>query len=78
MTEVYLDLGVTLRLGTAAEVETEVWGWGWNEHGNLGVGTTDDIKLPARIWPGARGGAGRVVGIWAGCGTSWIAFERWD
>jgi protein ATS1 len=64
--------------GTAAEVETEVWGWGWNEHGNLGVGTTDDIKLPARIWPGARGGAGRVVGIWAGCGTSWIAFERWD
>jgi len=64
--------------GAETEVEMEVWGWGWNEHGNLGVGTTEDIKLPARIWPPASGGndrLGKAVGIWAGCGTSWIALE---
>jgi protein ATS1 len=61
--------------GIAAEVETEVWGWGWNEHGNLGTGTTEDINLPIRIWPGLLSGGdilGRAVSVWAGCGTSWI------
>ena len=63
---------------TTTEVETEVWGWGWNEHGNLGVGSTEDISLPTRIWPGrscSNNDVGRAVGIWAGCGTSWIALE---
>jgi len=67
--------------GIATENEMEVWGWGWNEHGNLGIGTTDDIRLPSRIWPGTTGEgdrAGRAVGIWAGCGTSWIALELQD
>jgi protein ATS1 len=60
------------------EDETEVWGWGWNEHGNLGVGTTDDIRLPTQIWPGPLerdDRLGTAVGVWAGCGTSWIALE---
>lgn len=60
--------------------ETEVWGWGWNEHGNLGIGTTEDIVLPSKIWPSAPVGDletfRRAVGIWAGCGTSWIALEQ--
>ena len=63
----------------AHDAEREVWGWGWNEHGNLGLGTTDDVALPRRIWPdtfGASSIRGTVVGIWAGCGTSWIAIER--
>lgn len=54
---------------------TEVWGWGWNEHGNLGIGTTDDVALPTKIWPTSEAPNDRVVGIWAGCGTSWIAIN---
>ncbi|KAJ7784591.1 regulator of chromosome condensation 1/beta-lactamase-inhibitor protein II [Mycena metata] len=52
---------------------TEVWGWGWNEHGNLGLGTTEDIRAPAKIWQ-SQGLQGEV-GIWAGSGTSWIVVQ---
>jgi protein ATS1 len=65
--------------GLAPEDNTEVWGWGWNEHGNLGTGTIADSKLPTKIWPGPFGGdetLGRAIGIWAGCGTSWMAIEH--
>jgi len=62
--------------------KTEVWGWGWNEHGNLGTGTTDDLMLPQRIWPTSTWmestAQETAVGIWAGCGTSWIAIQRPD
>jgi protein ATS1 len=55
---------------------TEVWGWGWNEHGNLGVGTTEDVRLPIKIWPAESSQAqGGNVGIWAGSGTSWIVVQ---
>ncbi|ESK94625.1 secretion-regulating guanine nucleotide exchange factor-like [Moniliophthora roreri MCA 2997] len=58
----------------------EVWGWGWNEHGNLGVGTTDDIGIPVRVWPFTENvetaRQSKVVDIWAGCGTSWIAIQN--
>ncbi|KAF9267761.1 RCC1/BLIP-II [Marasmius fiardii PR-910] len=57
----------------------EVWGWGWNEHGNLGIGSTEDIPIPVKIWPPGDTyltGAEQVVGIWAGCGTSWIAVKK--
>ncbi|KAJ7686865.1 regulator of chromosome condensation 1/beta-lactamase-inhibitor protein II [Mycena rosella] len=59
-----------------ASSSTEVWGWGWNEHGNLGVGTTEDVRLPAKIWPPklSQAPSGRV-GIWAGSGTSWIVIQ---
>jgi protein ATS1 len=65
----------------AQDVETEVWGWGWNEHGNLGNGTTEDVALPRKIWPDEarferQSGQKSVVGIWAGCGTSWIAIQQ--
>ncbi|KAJ7811776.1 regulator of chromosome condensation 1/beta-lactamase-inhibitor protein II [Mycena olivaceomarginata] len=55
---------------------TEVWGWGWNEHGNLGVGTTEDVRIPVKIWPreAEQATSGRV-GIWAGSGTSWIVIQ---
>ncbi|KAJ7871147.1 hypothetical protein B0H14DRAFT_2232006, partial [Mycena olivaceomarginata] len=29
----------------------EVWDWGWNEHGSLGVGTTEGVRIPVKIWP---------------------------
>lgn len=65
----------------------EVWAWGWNEHGNLGVGHTEDVLSPVCIWPNQRHssaseegkiGAGRVkvLDIWAGCGTSWLLVEE--
>lgn len=57
-------------------VGAEVWGWGWNEHGNLGLGHTDDVLAPALIWPqNLSVENSRVSSIWAGCGTSWIAVE---
>ena len=56
---------------------TEVWGWGWNEHGNLGTGDTKDVHLPIKIWPHDIENKGRVLDIWAGCGTSWIVVGEW-
>ncbi|KAL7284961.1 hypothetical protein ACG7TL_000050 [Trametes sanguinea] len=62
------------------EPRREVWGWGWNEHGNLGTGGTEDVDAPVRIWPPSgeeqRGKEGAVLGVWAGCGTSWILLQR--
>ncbi|PPQ69371.1 hypothetical protein CVT26_002526 [Gymnopilus dilepis] len=53
---------------------SQVWGWGWNEHGNLGLGHTEDVPAPVRLWPmGAD--VVDIHGIWAGSGTSWIAAE---
>ncbi|KAF7965083.1 hypothetical protein HWV62_45753 [Athelia sp. TMB] len=58
--------------------ETEVWAWGWNEHGTLGVGHTRDVdaRAPVGVWREGGGERGRAVGVWAGCGTSWVAVER--
>ncbi|KAJ6604974.1 regulator of chromosome condensation 1/beta-lactamase-inhibitor protein II [Mycena sp. CBHHK59/15] len=54
----------------------EVWGWGWNEHGNLGIGTTDDVRVPIRIWPRETSMIPQgAITIWAGSGTSWIAIQ---
>ena len=65
-----------------ARGKREVWGWGWNEHGNLGTGLLDDVSVPIKVWPPARlefeGIIGDVVGVWAGCGTSWIAVSSCD
>ena len=59
---------------------TEVWGWGWNEHGNLGTGSLDDVNVPIKTWPQSNVEperiTGDVVGVWAGCGTSWISFSK--
>ncbi|KAG6841575.1 hypothetical protein C0991_009610 [Blastosporella zonata] len=55
---------------------SEVWGWGWNEHGNLGIGTTENAFTPIQLWQPALAEGGKdvpeVVGIWGGSGTSWI------
>jgi protein ATS1 len=60
------------------ERKDEIWAWGWNEHGSLGTGTTKDVSLPKKIWP-EEGRAplqtARLLGAWAGCGTSWIVIE---
>ncbi|TDL26399.1 RCC1/BLIP-II [Rickenella mellea] len=64
---------------TAQQPSTAVWAWGWNEHGNLGLGHTDDVTSPTRVWPPAntpRGSEATVVGIYAGNGTSWIVVEE--
>lgn len=59
----------------------EVWGWGWNEHGNLALGHTEDVHTPCRIPTlganegGSEGESDRIVDVWAGCGTSWLATE---
>ncbi|TFK42166.1 regulator of chromosome condensation 1/beta-lactamase-inhibitor protein II [Crucibulum laeve] len=52
---------------SAGDPRDEVWGWGWNEHGNLGVGDTNDVSTPAKLWTSKA-----VTGIWGGNGTSWI------
>ncbi|KAG8850580.1 hypothetical protein FRB96_009671 [Tulasnella sp. 330] len=61
---------------------TELWAWGWNEHGNLGFGHKLDRHLPTIIDLSDSLQAvrdvtvrHRILDIWAGCGTSWIAME---
>ncbi|KAG7452063.1 RCC1/BLIP-II [Guyanagaster necrorhizus] len=62
-----------LALFDVVDGDPEVWGWGWNEHGNLGLGTTQDIRHPVKIWPrDSAPVSGNAVDIWAGPGTSWI------
>lgn len=58
-----------------------VYGWGWNEHGNLGLGHTQDVHTPTLIWPDSDFHdnfyySDNVSGIWAGCATSWIVVKR--
>lgn len=57
-----------------SRTHSDVFGWGWNEHGNLGVGNTEDIPIPVQIWHSSE--ASNVQGIWAGYGTSWICVEN--
>lgn len=52
----------------------EVWGWGWNEHGNLGVGSTESINDPTLIYRTSDGE--EVINVWAGYSTSWIAVQN--
>jgi protein ATS1 len=62
------------------ERRNQVWGWGWNEHGNLGTGSLDDVTVPVKIWPPSTTESeeiiGDALGVWAGCGTSWIAVSN--
>ncbi|KAF8346926.1 regulator of chromosome condensation 1/beta-lactamase-inhibitor protein II [Amanita rubescens] len=60
------------KTGTLEQRITEVWGWGWNEHGNLGLNTTDDAHAPVKLWPAKQGDPYNIIDIWAGCGTSWL------
>lgn len=75
-------------------------GWGWNEHGNLGLGHTNDaIDGPVVIpFPKVKDGSSapvglgrvdcesprensqscKIEGVWAGCGTSWLAVRYHD
>ncbi|KAI0052714.1 RCC1/BLIP-II [Auriscalpium vulgare] len=70
-------LSLITRRDRAGAEQTEVWGWGWNEHGNLGVGSLEDVHVPVQMWPSEFPVAvGEVIGIWAGCGTSWIVVRR--
>jgi len=62
-----------------SHARTEMWGWGWNEHGNLGTGSLEDANVPVKVWPPSTaesGGMTHVVGVWAGCGTTWIAVSN--
>jgi protein ATS1 len=53
-----------------------IYAWGWNEHGNLGLGHTDDVSVPMTIDFNFTGSQRlSPIGIWAGCGTSWMALE---
>ncbi|KAI5121841.1 hypothetical protein M0805_003274 [Coniferiporia weirii] len=70
---------VSLRKTSLEQVDsvcTEVYGWGWNEHGNLGLGHTNDMHVPSRVWPDSNDlHVGKVAGVWGGCATSWLAIE---
>lgn len=57
-----------------------VVGWGWNEHGNMGLGSLGNVTIPTQLWPREDIEAHdkypqRVIGIWAGCATSWLLVE---
>lgn len=60
--------------GTGEDGMQHVWGWGWNEHGNLATGSTDDVPLPTKCF--SINPKDHIVGVWAGCATSWIAVNR--
>lgn len=71
--------------------EQTLVGWGWNEHGNLGLGHTEDVLEGPVIVPLSTTGntdlvtgdieakgtlSHRIEGVWAGCGTSWVAVRH--
>ncbi|KAG8950677.1 hypothetical protein FRC04_007302 [Tulasnella sp. 424] len=66
---------VLLLLEKDADKTTDLYLWGWNEHGNLGLNHNQDVFTPLRL-PWTRGG--RIVDVWAGCGTSWLVVEEDD
>ena len=65
---------------SASQEGNLVVGWGWNEHGNMGLGSLGNITVPTQLWPRNDMEAynkypQRVIGIWAGCATSWLLVE---
>ena len=63
-------------------LEQKLLGWGWNEHGNMGLKHTEDVMSPTLISiPSIStpttidADPPKIAGIWAGCGTSWVAME---
>ncbi|KAL0951945.1 hypothetical protein HGRIS_008596 [Hohenbuehelia grisea] len=64
---------ILLQVTVDGHEKSEVWGWGWNEHGNLGNASTDDAHTPMRLFSSLSPPGAKVAGIWAGCGTSWVA-----
>ncbi|KAG9049319.1 hypothetical protein FS837_010638 [Tulasnella sp. UAMH 9824] len=66
---------VLLLLESENDETTDLYVWGWNEHGNLGLNNNQDAFAPSRLpWTGR----GRIVDVWAGCGTSWLVVEEND
>ncbi|KAF8194987.1 regulator of chromosome condensation 1/beta-lactamase-inhibitor protein II [Pholiota molesta] len=66
---------VLLLVAPTSTGPSQLWGWGWNEHGNLGVGHTDDVPAPIKLWA-PHGENSKIVDVWAGLGTSWICVEE--
>ena len=65
---------------SSSSQEDSVVGWGWNEHGNMGVGSVENIAIPTQLWPREdidtfNKYPQRVIGIWAGYATSWLLVE---
>ena len=50
-----------------------IYSWGWNEHGNCGVGSTENIFTPQRIKA-----EGRVVLVGAGSGHSFALIRNYS
>lgn len=65
---------VCLKNAEGSITANEVWAWGWNEHGNLGIGSTQDINDPTLIYRASDGE--KVIDVWAGYSTSWIAVQK--
>lgn len=53
----------------------KVLAWGWNEHGNLGLGHTENVFEPTSVWqsPPASSASSTQPRVFAGSGTSFIA-----
>lgn len=51
-----------------------VLGWGWNEHGNLGLGYTENLYTPTLVWRLPQ--RGLTARIFAGNGTSFITQDE--
>jgi protein ATS1 len=68
---------ILLLLSFGDEPRSKTLCWGWNEHGNLGLGHTEDVWSPVNISTG-RAAASEVVGVWAGCGTTFVAYRALD
>ena len=71
---------VLAAMSSSSQEGNSVVGWGWNEHGNMGLGSLDNIAIPTQLWPREdmevyNKYPQKVIDIWAGCATSWLLVE---
>lgn len=71
---------VLVTMSSSSQEDNSVLGWGWNEHGNMGLGSWGNVTTPTQLWPRkdievCDEYPQRVIGIWAGCATSWLLVE---
>ena len=68
-------LSIGYEHGLAINTSKELYAWGWNEHGNCGLGNTDNVLQPIKVDFGFENQQ-NVINCYAGSGHSFALIKK--